>query len=529
MKKTIRTGIFLCLMAGGIAAALDFVPATEAASQTTMTRTTTRTTTRSTSASVGVGVGRGSGWNHNRYGGGLMLGVGYGGVRQAPGQVRTIDAAGDAAQAEEYAKAGALALVRGKDGWGVLGTNGQELIPTSYKLIEPVGQAAFAVKGKEDKNVHIVNVKGENTELQVSPEQEAVQKTVPYAFRDEKTKRFGFRLADGTVVLPPEYREVLTAFSDDRAAVKNSKGKKVVIDSKGNEIFPVVWDQIFPYANGLAEVQRKASGGLSLGGLIGVVIGNGRGGFGYHDYDDPFYSGVGIWTYDGIKRGYVDREGREIISSKLDAVYPMTPYGTAVKNDGQAGFVRPDGTYVIGLGDYEIGSMDMDEGLLSLQDKKTKKFGVVSVVDGKVKLPYEYDGVIFTGHDRAALKKGDQYELVDLSNGQKLAAINGEARIGFFGPDDYLWVRNGQVISPDTSAPIGSIRTVSKAAAEALKNKWQILNAEGQVTYTDTKNISEVKPFRNGYSAAKANGKWGLIDSKGNWLVEPAYKDIESL
>ena len=35
--------------------------------------------------------------------------------------------------------------------------------------------------------------------------------------------------------------------------------------------------------------------------------------------------------------------------------------------------------------------------------------------------------------------------------------------------------------------------------------------------------------FHNGFVAAKKGGKWGFMDTKGNWVVEPQFASIKDL
>ena len=55
-------------------------------------------------------------------------------------------------------------------------------------------------------------------------------------------------------------------------------------------------------------------------------------------------------SYDGVKRGYLDRQGRIVVDSRSDEVYPMTEWGTFVKDHGLLGFVNRKGEYIIHRG-----------------------------------------------------------------------------------------------------------------------------------------------------------------------------------
>ena len=53
---------------------------------------------------------------------------------------------------------------------------------------------------------------------------------------------------------------------------------------------------------------------------------------------------------------------------------------------------------------------------------------------------------------------------------------------------------------------------------------------DGNILFTDDANVfSDVKTFTNGHSAVKVNGKWGVVDMNGNWVVQPMYDNIETL
>ena len=75
---------------------------------------------------------------------------------------------------------------------------------------------------------------------------------------------------------------MLAEFSEDRAFVKNEKGKIVAVDGSGRELFQAPSNQMYAYEGGLAEYRRKV-GGFNVGSLLGFVTGGLiYGGFGYN-------------------------------------------------------------------------------------------------------------------------------------------------------------------------------------------------------------------------------------------------------
>ena len=114
------------------------------------------------------------------------------------------------------------------------------------------------------------------------------------------------------------------------------------------------WGECVSRRNSLESValfSLKQEAPASIGGstftwggfLAGALIGSSTHSVYYDDEVTPL-------TYDGVKRGYLDRVGNIVIDSKNDAVYPMTEFGTFVRNKGKLGFVNRKGQYLIAPG-----------------------------------------------------------------------------------------------------------------------------------------------------------------------------------
>ena len=178
-------------------------------------------------------------------------------------------------------------------------------------------------------------------------------------------------------MIEPQFKEVYTKFSEDRAFVKNTNGKTIAIDGSGNPLFEVPSNDVDEYKNGLAEYRRHISK-FNLGGFLSMAVGIGlssQGGIYYGDAWNP--------VYDGVKRGYIDRSGNIVIDSKNDAVWPMTAYGTLVKNQGKLGFMNRKGNYIIQPGNYDAGEVDNINALLVLINKDNGNAGIFNLETGK--------------------------------------------------------------------------------------------------------------------------------------------------
>ena len=50
----------------------------------------------------------------------------------------------------------------------------------------------------------------------------------------------------------------------------------------------------------------------------------------------------------------------------------------------------------------------------------------------------------------------------------------------------------------------------------------------GKVLFSDN-TITSAMPVKHGYAPVKSQGKWGIVNLRGEWIVQPQYEDIEIL
>lgn len=431
--------------------------------------------------------------------------------RPAPNSLVAAKAA--AKEQSGFYKAGVLGQVKTGGVWGIVDTQGKVTVAPKYKKLEPAYDGIFYVKdnkkdiyqidkwGNRLSAADIEKVAAQAKSEELADKQMDSKSSEPILVPYKVDKLMGFQDENGHVIIPAQFKEIYTDFSEGRAFVKTRDNKKVAINEQGEVVFEAPYDDFSAYDNGLAEYRRNVSG-FNFGSLLGFVAGgyiSGGHGWGYD-------GGIGgSFTYDGVKRGYLDRDGHIIVDSKLDAVYPMTLYGTAVKNKGQAGFVNRTGKYIIPMGNYEIGQMDSYQGVLTMTNKSTNKVGAFSVVDGTKVIDFSYDSIDFLGNGRLLARKGDIKYLVDMLNGKSLKAFTKDAKIQPFGGENITWLSEE-------------------------KNKLNIIDLNGNSVYDASPlKITEEKPFSNGNSAVKVNGKWGIVNSQGQWLLPATYDDITLL
>lgn len=402
--------------------------------------------------------------------------------------------------------AGILAKVKDGGKWGLVGTDGSVLIAPKYKELDSAGVPGM-FWATEKKTPVLIDKNG--NPLPAGTSAPAVHADGEDDLTPFKEKgKYGFKDSAGNVKIGPVYKEVLAPFSEGITFVKNGDGKKVAVDTTGKELFAAPYDELFAYHDGLAEYRRNVHK-LNWGGLVGIVLGNVVGGGGYYGiYDDYYgiYNGFTL-SYDGVKRGYIDRSGTVVIDSKNDEVWPITAYGTFVKNKGKLGFMNRKGAYIIEPGNYDIapGVWDDAGGLIAIKDKGKGKYAVFSLTDGMQMSPFAYDNITFHGSNRIVLTKNKRKLFVDEETGTIIAEYPEKSEIGLFGVEKYAWLVDEKGI-------------------------YHIIDTEGTVLYSaQPGSLTAAMPFLNGVTVVKSKGVYGIMDSKGNWIVKPAYKEIKFL
>ncbi|MCL2628043.1 MAG: WG repeat-containing protein [Oscillospiraceae bacterium] len=131
----------------------------------------------------------------------------------------------------------------------------------------------------------------------------------------------------------------------------------------------------------------------------------------------------------------------------------------------------------------------------TIQVRQGEKWGIASV-DGGVLIPCEYEKISTFSNGRAVVKKDSVIYAVDKNNNRIALASSdvqdfsnlAENRVSLLRPDG--WYR----------------------ASENFQ--------------TGTNVFEDIGMYSGGYAAAKANGSWGVIDTKMNWLILPEYDGV---
>ena len=103
------------------------------------------------------------------------------------------------------------------------------------------------------------------------------------------------------------------------------------------------------------------------------------------------------------------------------------------------------------------------------------------------------------------MTKNKRKLFVDEETGTIIAEYPEKSEIGLFGVEKYAWLVDEKGI-------------------------YHIIDTEGTVLYSaQPGSLTAAMPFLNGVTVVKSKGVYGIMDSKGNWIVKPAYKEIKFL
>ena len=294
-------------------------------------------------------------------------------------------------------------------------------------------------------------------------------------------------------------QRVLAPFSEGIAFVLLGNKQKVAIDESGKILFSIKdYDGVEPYRNGLARVTRKAHG-LNFGGIFNTLAAALVKGAFYHQatYGETDYA----WTTSKLKRGYIDKTGKEIISSKNQMVSPLTEAGIMTYKDGRFGLYTKEGVEVFPMVYKNITYMP-ELGAFLLQDEEGR-WGVKRK-DNTTVLPFTYSKLEVVAPTVLVGKSGPSYRMISLDTFREI----GESYDSITAPKSFHGVYSGLIGKRGNT-----VYLVNPLTGES------ILQLPSDTTKVDSTTLESV--------IYKQHGKYGVLDFTGNTMIEPKYESIQ--
>lgn len=361
---------------------------------------------------------------------------------------------------------------------------------------------------------------------------------------------YSFSVMDlkGNEIVPKhQYKYITSAFTQDASArVQSFDFKFGMIDSKGKEIFPVIYDNIEALQPGYYSLKKGEQ--WALFNLKGEQLTP----FKYTNIHstalgDNFF--VAEDNHDKHKEGIIDINGKEVIpiqffrvNSVTDGIVDLIGYEIFSAPYNQSFILNQDLKKIHVLGDYGSATPFIyNDQWLSVSVYKNA--GVMTK-SGKIIIPLTSKIIILDGDFYVVLAENNKYALYNKKGEPLLPAQYQylQASISLPSKDgiNYVeWRKTDKQGLVDTAKHIYDLSQYeaflplqSKLFAVYQNKSWGAVNEKGEVVIPFE--YGSLKPlsynhffFKEKSTIFNHNEKYGIIDLDQNVLQEPSYTEIE--
>lgn len=347
-----------------------------------------------------------------------------------------------------------------------------------------IGQAACSVE-KTDADLEQLRqkiLKKENYDS-VSPFVDGM------AIARTQDRQYVYINQNGKVITPP-YNWADT-FYDGLAIVCSSNCG--MINEKGDEVIPLVYQHIDLFTEGLAAVKKENKMGFIDKKGKEIIPPK-------YDVVMPFMNGVSLVTQDD-RKGLINQEGVELTPIIYNSIENFAPNGLAkvLKHQSKQGFINKEGKEIIPAQYDEI--EEFSNGFAKIY--RHEKWGIISE-NGQEIFPPKYDRIYpFSDDGLAVVRENGKYGLIN-QQGVELVPAKYQ-QIDPFTPDGLARVRVGK----------GYFST-----------SYNFINKEGKEILPDA--LDKVEEFSNGMAQFRSakNQLWGFINTAGEEVITPKYSKV---
>lgn len=404
--------------------------------------------------------------------------------------------------------------------WGFIDENGRIVIDAKYDFVYPFSYGLAHVK--INKQWGAININGD---IVVEPKFDYIGRSFSDGLKCiKKNNKWGFIDQNGQIVIEPKYENAFPRFKCEMAVMKLD-GKTILIDKADNTLAYLDYDYVDDFHEGAAKVEKNGKYGFidKTGDLIVDL-----------KYDDVscFSEGLAIAKQNNIRRfinnnddividdnfdlSHIFKNNLAIISKRffeyvnangevvflLDCEWCSELRGGVItfKRDGKWGFVDRFGKTIIDpILDHQSGYINCTEKQRSFYIiTKDSKKGFV--YNGKLLLKPVFEYII-AFNDTIFAKANGRYDIFDYK-GNKIK----ELFFDHIGRSDFSGCPKQQEFQFCKDGKYGLIDSIGNIL---LEPKYELLD-----------DVSE------GLAAFRKNGKWGYIDYSGKVVIEPGFKVV---
>lgn len=445
---------------------------------------------------------------------------------------------------------------------GFIDNTGKEIVAPTYDWFSGIedGYGSFQLNGKYG----FVDKTGKEI---VPPTYDEVYVASKGLAPVKLNNQFGYVDVSGKIIIPIKY-EYAGSFAGDTTYVnigrtydnfKNPviKGKWGLIDRTGKEIIPIKYDNIYGKAGGLTYIVLDSLVGLfdvkkgievlapkyssigdfkdglahvSLKGLYGIINTN------FQEITPLKYTS--IWNFQGDlalvnvggtiiksavhygKYGFIDRTGKEVISTIYDDAEPFYRWFSKVKMDKKTYYIDKKEKLYTDFKPFKKQYYNVWDG---------KKYGIVDSLGLEI-VPMVYDAIEESPEFFAKVKANGKFGFVDAS-GKVVIKIKYDKIepiwYGSVSKKKYYKVSDGEkfgitdTLGVEIAAPVYDAieKSPNFFASVKANGKYGFIDASGKVAI-EVK-YDEIGPFESGSAVVRFNGEYGLIDLSGKEVINP--------
>lgn len=357
------------------------------------------------------------------------------------------------------------------------------------------------------------------------------------AVQDTDSGKWGFIDESGNYVIEPQYTEA-RSFFDGTALVSTDFASWGMIDVQGNYIIEPVYEDVSYYKEGYALVTYTSE---STGERVYRFVDE-AGNLVFDEYADAYLFENGITVVGVGNSGYIYYYYFLKTNGELETRFDESPASFP------SNILYGSGSSYGKLNRY----LEFDGG-----QPARFEWGQCALVneEGEVISPYyEY---ISGGKSTSGLREAS---ITDENSGRTLHGYVDENynwaiepaydSCGFFNYNcDYTWTVNydtcfylidkqgNQIMDSNPNNHNGISASVTDVTSNDLLNgPISATNSNNMTSGYINQNYEEVIPFiydettgfssDKSYAMVKYDGKWGVIDSQGNWLIEPKFSTL---
>ncbi len=256
------------------------------------------------------------------------------------------------------------------------------------------------------------------------------------------------------------------------------------------------------------------------------------------------------------KYGYMDYNGNLIVPAIYDSTYPFSDFGTALvvnfDSTNSATIINAEGTMLL---DIKYDTIEVDENTQTIKytiDTNTKDIKDEFVTyegccdfqgNVLVSLSTKYNKLWYFSEERIFVKKDGKFMIVD-KDGNIYKTLDKITRLGYKGEDRIAYSTDqynniktftgkwgymdmdGNIIVEEQYSKVTKF-SYGIAAVIQGTSEYLLIDKNGK-TIAKYNNVefggyTVLNPISDGIIIGRSDGKYGAINSKGEWIIKPTF------